>query len=115
MELTSFAVSASTAAESALATAAATTNTLLGIGSASSVLGVAGCLLPKVKSEQYKKYNKEIKEIKNADVFDQVKFEALVSTINADKTLKNNEKNRLMNNLKKIYDKNKDLNKGVTR
>ena len=115
MELTSFAVSASTAAESALATAAATTNTLLGIGSASSVLGVAGCLLPKVKSEQYKKYNKEIKEIKNADVFDQVKFEALVSTINADKTLKNNEKTRLMNNLKKIYDKNKDLNKGVTR
>ena len=44
-----------------------------------------------------------------------MKFEALVSTINADKTLKNNEKTRLMNNLKKIYDKNKDLNKGVTR
>lgn len=115
MELSSFAASAAATAESTLAAAAATTNTILGVGAASSLLGVTGALLPKTKSEQYKKYNQEIKAIKNAEVFDKDKFANLVRTIDADQTLKSSEKSRLMHNLKKIYDKNKELNKGVTR
>lgn len=115
MELSSFAASAVATAESTLAAAATTTNTILGVGAASSLLGVTGALLPKTKSEQYKKYNQEIKAIKNAEVFDKDKFANLVRTIDADQTLKSSEKSRLMHNLKKIYDKNKELNKGVTR
>lgn len=111
MELSQFATAATMSAQNAIAATTTTANTLLGISTAGSLMGVLGAIVPNKKSDEYLKYKEKIQEWGALDTSAQ---QQLLKDIH-NSNLSDNEKNRLLKKIDKIQNKIENYDKNIGR
>lgn len=111
MELSQFATAATMSAQNAIAATTTTANTLLGISTAGSLMGVLGAIVPNKKSDEYLKYKEKIQEWGALDTSAQ---QQLLKDIH-NSNLSDNEKNRLLKKIDKLQNKIENYDKNIGR
>lgn len=111
MELSQFATAATMSAQNAIAATTTTANTLLGISTAGSLIGVLGAIVPNKKSDEYLKYKEKIQEWGALDTSAQ---QQLLKDIH-NSNLSDNEKNRLLKKIDKLQNKIENYDKNIGR
>ena len=111
MELSQFATAATMSAQNAIAATTTTANTLLGISTAGSLMGVLGAIVPNKKSDEYLKYKEKIQEWGALDTSAQ---QQLLKDIH-NSNLNDNEKNRLLKKIDKLQNKIENYDKNIGR
>lgn len=111
MELSQFATAATMSAQNAIAATTTTANTLLGISTAGSLMGVLGAIVPNKKSDEYLKYKEKIQEWGALDTTAQQQLLKDIQNSN----LSDNEKNRLLKKIDKIQNKIENYDKNIGR
>ena len=111
MELSQFATAATMSAQNAIAATTTTANTLLGISTAGSLMGVLGAIVPNKKSDEYLKYKEKIQEWGALDTTAQQQLLKDIQNSN----LSDNEKNRLLKKIDKLQNKIENYDKNIGR
>ena len=111
MELSQFATAATMSAQNAIAATTTTANTLLGISTAGSLMGVLGAIVPNKKSDEYLKYKEKIQEWGALDTSAQHQLLKDIQNSN----LSDNEKNRLLKKIDKLQNKIENYDKNIGR
>ncbi len=111
MELSQFATAATMSAQNAIAATTTTANTLLGISTAGSLMGVLGAIVPNKKSDEYLKYKEKVQEWGALDTTAQQQLLKDIQNSN----LSDNEKNRLLKKIDKIQNKIENYDKNIGR
>ena len=111
MELSQFATAATMSAQNAIAATTTTANTLLGISTAGSLIGVLGAIVPNKKSDEYLKYKEKIQEWGALDTSAQQQILKDIHNSN----LSDNEKNRLLKKIDKLQNKIENYDKNIGR
>ena len=111
MELSQFATAATMSAQNAIAATTTTANTLLGISTAGSLMGVLGAIVPNKKSDEYLKYKEKIQEWGALDTSAQQQILKDIHNSN----LSDNEKNRLLKKIDKLQNKIENYDKNIGR
>lgn len=111
MELSQFATAATMSAQNAIAATTTTANTLLGISTAGSLMGVLGAIVPNKKSDEYLKYKEKIQEWGALDTSAQQQILKDIHNSN----LNDNEKNRLLKKIDKLQNKIENYDKNIGR
>ena len=111
MELSQFATAATMSAQNAIAATTTTANTLLGISTAGSLMGVLGAIVPNKKSDEYLKYKEKIQEWGALDTTAQHQLLKDIHNSN----LSDNEKNRLLKKIDKLQNKIENYDKNIGR
>ena len=111
MELSQFATAATMSAQNAIAATTTTANTLLGISTAGSLIGVLGAIVPNKKSDEYLKYKEKVQEWGALDTTAQQQLLKDIQNSN----LSDNEKNRLLKKIDKLQNKIENYDKNIGR
>lgn len=111
MELSQFATAATMSAQNAIAATTTTANTLLGISTAGSLIGVLGAIVPNKKSDEYLKYKEKVQEWGALDTTAQHQLLKDIHNSN----LSDNEKNRLLKKIDKLQNKIENYDKNIGR
>lgn len=111
MELSQFATAATMSAQNAIAATTTTANTLLGISTAGSLMGVLGAIVPNKKSDEYLKYKEKVQEWGALDTTAQQQLLKDIQNSN----LSDNEKNRLLKKIDKLQNKIENYDKNIGR
>ena len=111
MELSQFATAATMSAQNAIAATTTTANTLLGISTAGSLMGVLGAIVPNKKSDEYLKYKEKVQEWGALDTTAQHQLLKDIHNSN----LSDNEKNRLLKKIDKLQNKIENYDKNIGR
>lgn len=111
MELSQFATAATMSAQNAIAATTTTANTLLGISTAGSLMGVLGAIVPNKKSDEYLKYKEKVQEWGALDTTAQHQLLKDIQNSN----LSDNEKNRLLKKIDKLQNKIENYDKNIGR
>ena len=111
MELSQFATAATMSAQNAIAATTTTANTLLGISTAGSLMGVLGAIVPNKKSDEYLKYKEKIQEWGALDTTAQQQLLKDIQNSN----LSDNEKNRLLKKIDELQNKIENYDKNIGR
>ena len=111
MELSQFATAATMSAQNAIAATTTTANTLLGISTVGSLMGVLGAIVPNKKSDEYLKYKEKVQEWGALDTTAQHQLLKDIHNSN----LSDNEKNRLLKKIDKLQNKIENYDKNIGR